>query len=107
MHPVCTTVSSTLCYEVLLVCSMLTICFSFEICLGFAVGAYVAMASLQKIPNIEKFTLVSCTAAIWGLALTPFFVGFPGSKSTYQIIVQNALQEDLLSCIGVLVRLRY
>ncbi|KAL7432231.1 hypothetical protein ACHAXM_003069 [Skeletonema potamos] len=66
---------------------------------GFAVGAYVAMASLQKIPNIEKFTLVSCTAAIWGLALTPFFVGFPGSKSTYQIIVQNALQEDLLSCI--------
>lgn len=50
---------------------------------GFAVGAYVAMASLQKIPTVMKFTLVSCTAAIWGLALTPFFVGFPGSKSTH------------------------
>lgn len=52
---------------------------------GFAVGSYVAMASLQKIPTIKKFTLVSCTAAIWGLALTPFFVGFPGSKSTHTI----------------------
>jgi len=57
---------------------------------GFAVGAYVAMASLQKIPTVKKFTLVSCTAAIWGLVLTPFFVGFCGSKSTHiKPIIQN------------------
>jgi len=49
---------------------------------GFAVGAYVAMASLQKISSITQFILVSSLAAIWGLALTPFFVGFAGSKCT-------------------------
>lgn len=47
---------------------------------GFAVGSYVAMASLQKIPSIRMFALVSLFAAGWGLALTPFCVGFPGSK---------------------------
>ena len=50
---------------------------------GFAVGAYVAMASLKQIQTVRKFTLVSCAAAIWGLVLTPFFIGFPGSKSAH------------------------
>ncbi len=45
---------------------------------GFAVGSYVAMASLQKIPSVLKFASVSLVAAVWGLALTPFFVGFAG-----------------------------
>ncbi len=47
---------------------------------GFAVGAYVAMASLQKIPSITKFLTVSLVAALWGLALSPFFVGFAGKS---------------------------
>lgn len=47
---------------------------------GFAVGSYVAMASLQRLPSIAHFAVVSILAAGWGLALTPFFVGFPGSK---------------------------
>ena len=47
---------------------------------GFAVGSYVAMASLQKISSILKFAFVSLLAAGWGLTLTPFFVGFAGSK---------------------------
>jgi hypothetical protein len=47
---------------------------------GFAVGAYVAMASLQKIPSIAKFATVSLVAALWGLILTPFFVGFAGKS---------------------------
>mmetsp|Transcript_23724 Transcript_23724/g.23997 ORF Transcript_23724/g.23997 Transcript_23724/m.23997 type:complete len:598 (+) Transcript_23724:37-1830(+) len=47
---------------------------------GFAVGAYVAMASLQKIPTITKFTTVSIIAAGFGLALTPFCVGFAGKS---------------------------
>jgi len=47
---------------------------------GFAVGAYVAMASLQKITSTGKFAVVSLLAAGWGLALTPFFVGFAGSE---------------------------
>lgn len=46
---------------------------------GFAVGSYVAMSSLQKIPSVGKFAFVSILAAGWGLLLTPFFVGFPGS----------------------------
>jgi hypothetical protein len=45
---------------------------------GFAVGSFVAMASLQKIPSVLKFASVSLVAAVWGLALTPFFVGFAG-----------------------------
>eukprot|EP00980_Cylindrotheca_fusiformis_P026827 scaffold17595_cov113-Cylindrotheca_fusiformis.AAC.12 len=47
---------------------------------GFAVGSYVAMASLQKIPTVFKFVLVSAMASVWGLALTPFFVGFSGKS---------------------------
>lgn len=47
---------------------------------GFAVGAYVAMASLEKISSISKFASVSLLAAGWGLALTPFFVGFAGKS---------------------------
>jgi len=47
---------------------------------GFVVGAYVAMASLQKIPTITKFATVSIIAACWGLALTPFCVGFAGKS---------------------------
>ena len=47
---------------------------------GFAVGAYVAMASLQKISSLTQFLVVSSLAAMWGLLLTPFFVGFAGSK---------------------------
>jgi hypothetical protein len=50
---------------------------------GFAVGSYVAVASLQLIPSIAKFAIVSVLAAGWGLALTPFFVGFPGSKCSF------------------------
>ncbi|KAG7346069.1 hypothetical protein IV203_005137 [Nitzschia inconspicua] len=45
---------------------------------GFAVGAYVGMASLQKIESILHFTSVGLVAAGWGLALTPVFVGFAG-----------------------------
>lgn len=45
---------------------------------GFAVGAYVAMASLQKIPSPVQFASVGLVAAAWGLILTPFFVGFAG-----------------------------
>lgn len=52
---------------------------------GFAVGSYVAMASLQKIPALKTFAIVSLIAAGWGLALTPFFVGFPGSESPFAI----------------------
>mmetsp|Transcript_20756 Transcript_20756/g.51487 ORF Transcript_20756/g.51487 Transcript_20756/m.51487 type:complete len:500 (+) Transcript_20756:136-1635(+) len=47
---------------------------------GFAVGAYVGMASLQKIPSVVKFATISLTAALWGLTLTPFFVGFAGKS---------------------------
>ncbi|KAL7507986.1 hypothetical protein ACHAWX_000707 [Stephanocyclus meneghinianus] len=46
---------------------------------GFAVGTYVAMASLQQISSTGEFAIVSLLAAGWGLALTPFFVGFAGS----------------------------
>merc|ERR1712224_451603 len=47
---------------------------------GFAVGAYVGMASLGKIPSSAKFASVSLVAGLWGLALTPFFVGFAGKS---------------------------
>jgi hypothetical protein len=56
---------------------------------GFAVGSYVAMASLQKISSFRMFALVSLLAAGWGLALTPFCVGFPGSK--YKLLFANTL----------------
>ena len=47
---------------------------------GLAVGSYVAMASLQRISTISRFASVSLVASVWGLALTPFFVGFAGSE---------------------------
>ena len=47
---------------------------------GLAVGSYVAMASLQRIPTVSRFASVSLLASVWGLALTPFFVGFAGSE---------------------------
>jgi len=45
---------------------------------GFAVGAYVAMSSLQKLSSVSQFAMAGSVAALWGLTLTPFFVGFPG-----------------------------
>lgn len=59
---------------------------------GFAVGAYVGMASLQKIPSVMKFATVSLTAALWGLALTPFFVGFAG-KSGFTSMMGHVTHE--------------
>ena len=67
---------------------------------GFAVGSYVAMASLQKIPTVKKFTLVSCTAAIWGLVLTPFFVGFPGSKCAKSIVMHSRFSWCVLTSVS-------
>jgi len=76
---------------------------------GFAVGCYVAVASLQLIPSIAKFTTVSVLAAGWGLALTPFFVGFPGSMCSfcsentdhpYQIVLfmSASLMSTVIAC---------
>lgn len=59
---------------------------------GFAVGAYVGMASLQKVPTILKFGTISLTAALWGLALTPFFVGFAG-KSGFTSMIGHVTHE--------------
>jgi hypothetical protein len=56
---------------------------------GFAVGSYVAMASLQKIPSVPKFASVSLLAALWGLALTPFFISFAG-KSGFTSMLGHA-----------------
>lgn len=61
---------------------------------GFAVGAYVGMASLQKIPSIQKFATVSLMAALWGLALTPFFVGFAG-KSGFTSMMGHVTHEAI------------
>jgi hypothetical protein len=47
---------------------------------GFAVGSYVGMSSLRRISSISKFAIVSLIASVWGLALTPLFVGFAGSE---------------------------
>lgn len=59
---------------------------------GFAVGAYVGMASLQKIPSVQKFATISLMAAMWGLALTPFFVGFAG-KSGFTSMMGHVTHE--------------
>ena len=59
---------------------------------GFAVGAYVGMASLQKIPSVAKFATISLTAALWGLTLTPFFVGFAG-KSGFTSMMGHITDE--------------
>eukprot|EP00536_Pseudo-nitzschia_multiseries_P005372 jgi/Psemu1/295866/fgenesh1_pm.100_\ len=65
---------------------------------GFAVGAYVAMASLQKIPSIARFATVSLVAALWGLTLTPFFVGFAGKSGFTSMMghVTHEILENLL-----------
>eukprot|EP00531_Pseudo-nitzschia_arenysensis_P001943 CAMPEP_0116120436 /NCGR_PEP_ID=MMETSP0329-20121206/3174_1 /TAXON_ID=697910 /ORGANISM="Pseudo-nitzschia arenysensis, Strain B593" /LENGTH=521 /DNA_ID=CAMNT_0003614205 /DNA_START=112 /DNA_END=1677 /DNA_ORIENTATION=- len=59
---------------------------------GFAVGAYVGMASLQRIPSVAKFATISLTAALWGLTLTPFFVGFAG-KSGFTSMMGHVTHE--------------
>lgn len=59
---------------------------------GFAVGAYVGMASLQKISSTAKFATVSLVAALWGLALTPFVVGFAG-KSGFTSMMGHVTHE--------------
>jgi len=71
---------------------------------GFAVGSYVGMASLQKIPSISKFVVVSLLAALWGLVLTPVFVGFAG-KSGFTAMLghvtyvrMDAVMEGILGC---------
>ncbi|CAJ1937037.1 unnamed protein product [Cylindrotheca closterium] len=56
---------------------------------GFAVGSYVGMASLQKISSISRFAFVSLLASLWGLALTPVFVGFAG-KSGFTAMLGHA-----------------
>jgi len=61
---------------------------------GFAVGAYVAMASLLKLPSVLKFAAASLTAACWGLVLTPFFVGFAG-KSGFTSMMGHVTLELL------------
>ena len=45
---------------------------------GFAVGSYVGMVSLNRVPSLRRFALVSAFASAWGLALTPCFIGFAG-----------------------------
>ena len=64
---------------------------------GFAVGSYVAMASLQKIPSSARFAMISLVAAGWGLVLTPFFVGFPGSECFYFIFIQSIFVFKILT----------
>ncbi|KAL9187284.1 hypothetical protein ACHAXT_001387 [Thalassiosira profunda] len=63
---------------------------------GFAVGCYIAMASLQKIPSGWKFASASTLAALWGLVLTPFFVGFAG-KSGFTSMLGHATNSLLES----------
>lgn len=73
---------------------------------GFAVGSYVAMASLQKIPTVTRFITVSFVAACWGLALTPFFVGFAGKSGFTSMCghVTHALLEKLIKRIRIIRR---
>lgn len=47
---------------------------------GFAVGTYVGMVSLKRVPSLQRFALVSAFASVWGLTLTPCFIGFAGKK---------------------------
>jgi hypothetical protein len=75
---------------------------------GFAVGAYIGMASLQKISTIAKFVTVSMVAACWGLTLTPFFIGFAG-KSGFTSMCGHVTHigiEILLERIQIILRLR-
>lgn len=66
---------------------------------GFAVGSYVAMASLQRIPSILQFATVSLVAAAWGLALTPFFVGFAG-KSGFTSMLGHVTHNAMKLILG-------
>jgi hypothetical protein len=66
---------------------------------GFAVGSYVAMASLDKIPTIQRFCSVSLVAAGWGLTITPFCVGFAG-KSGFTSMLGHVTHAALVSFIG-------
>jgi flagellar biosynthesis GTPase FlhF len=66
---------------------------------GFAVGAYVAMASLEKIPSVQGFCSVSLVSAGWGLAITPFCVGFAG-KSGFTSMIGHVTHTALVSLIG-------
>mmetsp|Transcript_6569 Transcript_6569/g.11661 ORF Transcript_6569/g.11661 Transcript_6569/m.11661 type:complete len:188 (-) Transcript_6569:152-715(-) len=46
---------------------------------GFALGAYVAMASTKKLlTSVCAFGGAGMLAGLWGLALSPYFVGFGG-----------------------------
>jgi hypothetical protein len=71
---------------------------------GFAVGAYVGMASLQKIESIPHFASVGVVAAAWGLALTPIFVGFAGKAgftamcghATHRLVLEPLVKNFLI-----------
>ncbi|KAL3816665.1 hypothetical protein ACHAXA_003855 [Cyclostephanos tholiformis] len=65
---------------------------------GFAVGSFVGMASLQRIPSMTKFLMVSFLASIWGLTLTPLFVGFAG-KSGFTATLGHLTQDALESIV--------
>jgi len=67
---------------------------------GFAVGAYVGMASLQKIPNLWQFLTVGLVAAGWGLALTPVCVGFAG-KAGFTAMLGHATHYHVVEPILV------
>ena len=75
---------------------------------GFAVGAYIGMASLQKISTIAKFVTVSMVAACWGLTLTPFFIGFAGKSGFTSMCghVTHVGIEILIERIQIILRLR-
>jgi len=66
---------------------------------GFAVGAYVGMASLQKIPSATKFATVSLVAAGWGLTLTPFCFGFAG-KSGFTSMMGHITHDAIEIFLG-------
>ena len=57
---------------------------------GFAVGAYVAMAS--RLTCTSKLITVSLVAALWGLTLTPWFVGFAG-KSGFTAMIGHVTHD--------------
>lgn len=66
---------------------------------GFAVGAYVAMASLAKLDTVTKFATAGLLAALWGLTLTPFFVGFAGKSGFTSMLghaTYNAIQTYVI-----------
>jgi hypothetical protein len=72
---------------------------------GFAVGAYVGMASLEKIGSILHFASVGLVAAGWGLALTPIFVGFAG-KAGFTAMCGHATHRLILEPVVKNFRIR-